>query len=177
MDATVQLACLGVATGHLNPAMASTTATQRREPLRQPSQSSTDQSKQGRGEEQDLGPKDTTASLYTQDSIPTTHNEEDDLMSNSARIRTTRSKSRDNIPLNELTILEDRVYEPGVSAKATTTPVRKTKTVQDFEDKSWKNLWGISQFGSELLENKGSVARDHVSNKSIVLFANCVLSY
>jgi hypothetical protein len=35
---------------------------------------------------------------------------------------------------------------------------------RDLERKGWWNLWGLDEYGSELLENNGSVARDHVSN-------------
>lgn len=46
--------------------------------------------------------------------------------------------------------------------------IASLKQTQGFEARAlqrngWWNLWGISEYGSELLENNGSVARDHVS--------------
>lgn len=49
-----------------------------------------------------------------------------------------------------------------------TQSVSSLRRVPSLEARSlqrngWWNLWGISEYGSDLLENNGAVARDHVS--------------
>lgn len=53
------------------------------------------------------------------------------------------------------------------------TPGESIRRVQSFEERQlkkngWWDLWGYEEFGSELLENNGAVARDHVG-KSLSL--------
>jgi hypothetical protein len=43
-------------------------------------------------------------------------------------------------------------------------PLRRLQSfeVQELKKHGWWTLWGMEDFGSELLENTGAVARDHV---------------
>lgn len=68
------------------------------------------------------------------------------------------------IPTQEETLPEtDIVEQPYIGEM-----IQKVPTIVDNEhEKSLGNLWGYAYLGSELLENKGPVARDHVSIKKV----------
>lgn len=56
---------------------------------------------------------------------------------------------------------EDLNNEP-VPLTAETVTRLQSYEAQGLERSGWWNLWGMEDFGSELLENNGAVARDHV---------------